>query len=115
MKADVEELTGTREIGPKIAAIIIAFFSDSDNLIIIDRLKSFGVRFSEEEINAPINEKLKGKSVLISGVFNRHTREEYKEIIEKNGGKNVTTLSGSTSFILAGENMGQQRKRIKME
>ncbi len=114
MNSDIEKLTSIREIGPKIAASIVSFFSDQDNILIIKRLKSFGIRFSEEENGVIISEKLKGKSILISGVFQKHTRDEYKEMIEKNGGRNVTALSGNTSFVLAGENMGPS-KRTKAE
>lgn len=108
--ADAETLTSIDEIGPKIASSIIAFFADNDNRIIIDRLRNYGLKFSGElniEIRSDI---LKGKSVVISGVFVRHTRDEYKEMIEKHGGKNTGSISSGTSFILAGENMGPAKK-----
>ncbi len=114
MKADIEQLKGIREIGPKIASSIIAFFSDQDNIIIIDRLRSYGIKLSGEKTISASEGKLSGKSILISGVFSRHSREEYKDIIEKNGGRNVSSLSGNTSFILAGDNMGPS-KRLKAE
>jgi DNA ligase (NAD+) len=104
----------TREIGPKIASSIIAFFEDPDNIHIINRLKSYGIRFTSDEKPTFTGERLKGKSILISGVFNKHSREEYKKIIERNGGRNVSSISGNTSFILAGENMGPS-KRSKAE
>ena len=113
MNADIEQLTSIREIGPKIASSIVSYFSDQDNILIINRLKSSGIILKRRECSCS-SDKLKGKSILISGVFQKHTRDEYKEIIEKNGGKNVTSLSGSTSFILAGENMGPS-KREKAE
>jgi DNA ligase (NAD+) len=113
--ANIETLTSVNEIGPKIASSIISFFADADNIVIIDRLKSYGLRFSAEQEKGPTSDKLKGKSILISGVFQKHSRDEYKIIIENNGGKNVTSLSGNTSFILAGENMGPAKKEKASE
>lgn len=116
INADPEQLTIINEIGPKIAASIIAYFSDKDNLEIINRLKSAGIIFSiEKEPDNTGNESntslsLGGKTIVISGIFQKHSREEYKELIEKNGGRNSTSVSGSTSFILAGENMGSSKK-----
>lgn len=107
--ADTDQLTGVYEIGPKIAASIVAYFSDGDNLYMIKRLKSAGIRFSDESQSTAGN-ALDGKIVVISGTFSEHSRDEYKDLIEKNGGKNSTSVSGNTSFILAGENMGQSKK-----
>jgi DNA ligase (NAD+) len=114
IKADYEQFTSTYEIGPKIASSIISFFADEGNILIINRLKSHGIKFAGEE-ESTVSEKLKGRSIVISGVFRKHTRDEYKEIIEKNGGKNSTSLSGSTSFILAGEDMGPSKKEKASE
>jgi len=114
IQADSATLTAIREIGPKIAASIISYFQDQDNIRIISRLKSYGLNFKGEENHVAAGGTLDGKSILISGVFQKHTREEYKEIIENNGGKNVTSLSSNTSFILAGEKMGPS-KREKAE
>jgi DNA ligase (NAD+) len=113
--APVEQLTSVNEIGPKIAASIISFFADADNISIINRLKSYGLKFSAEEEKGPESDRLRGKSILISGLFQKHSRDEYKLIIEKHGGKNVTSLSGNTSFILAGENMGPSKKEKAAE
>lgn len=110
MRADLEQLTAIHEIGPKIAASIISFFADEDNILIVARLKEYGIQFQKEEEPQKASESLKGKSILISGVFQKHTREEYKALIESHGGRNVTSLSSSTSFILAGENMGPSKK-----
>jgi DNA ligase (NAD+) len=107
ISATAEELTGVNEIGPKIAASIIAYFSDPENLEIISRLKNRGIRFSDDRPKGKSSEILKGKTIVISGVFSKHSREEYKEMIEGNGGKNASSVSANTSFILAGENMGQ--------
>jgi DNA ligase (NAD+) len=115
IRASLEELTSIREIGPKIASSIISFFADEDNILIINRLKSYGLKFNEEGNKEPVSDRLKGKSIIISGVFRKHTREEYKEIIEKNGGRNSTSLSANTSFILAGEEMGPSKKEKAAE
>lgn len=115
INADYDQLTSVYEIGPKIASSIIAFLKDEDNITIINRLKSHGLKLSGEAPALPSSDKLKGKTILISGVFQHHSRDEYKEIIEKNGGRNTTSLSASTSFILAGENMGPSKKEKALE
>lgn len=109
MGATVEELTAVNEIGPKIASSIISYFSDRENLEIISRLKNYGIRFSDERADVKTGDILKGSIIVISGVFKKHSREEYKELIENNGGKNASSVSGNTTFILAGENMGQSK------
>ncbi len=115
IEADNEQLTTIHEIGPKIAASIISYFSDEENLEIIRRLKSAGIRFSDQKETVTTGNSLDGKSIVISGIFEKHSRDEYKEIIERNGGKNSASVSGSTSFILAGDNMGQSKKEKAME
>jgi len=112
MSADLEQLTSVNEIGPKIATSIISYFADKENIEIINRLKSTSIRFrSEEKTEAEAGVKiLDDKTIVISGVFQNHTREEYKEIIEQNGGINATSISGNTSFILGGENIGPAKK-----
>jgi DNA ligase (NAD+) len=110
INAGIDQLTSVYEIGPKIAASIVSYFSDNDNLEMIKRLKSVGIRFSEMSEPTLTGILLKGKIIVISGVFKEHSREEYKELIEKNGGKNSTSVSGNTSFILAGDDMGQSKK-----
>jgi DNA ligase (NAD+) len=110
ISADTERLTSTREIGPKIAGSIINYFEDEENRLIISRLKAFGLRFSD---NIPLRisgGKLEGTTIVISGVFRKHSREEYKQLIEKLGGKTVDSISGNTTYILAGENMGPSKK-----
>lgn len=110
INAGIDQLTSVYEIGPKIAASIVSYFSDNDNLEMIKRLKSVGIRFSEMSEPTLTGNLLKGKIIVISGVFKEHSREKYKELIEKNGGKNSTSVSGNTSFILAGDDMGQSKK-----
>jgi DNA ligase (NAD+) len=115
IKADIVQLTGVREIGPKIASSIIAYFSDNENIEIINRLKLRGIKFNDEKEISQTGTSLEGKSIVISGVFIKHSRDEYKEIVEKNRGKNSTTISGNTSFILAGENIGPSKKEKAKE
>jgi DNA ligase (NAD+) len=109
LSADYESLTNVHEIGPKIATSIIDFFRDEENITIIRRLKSSGIRFNREESDIK-GGLLEGKSIVISGVFSKHSRDEYKELIEMHGGKNTTSVSAGTSFLLAGENMGPAKK-----
>ena len=107
MQMTALELSSIPEIGPKIADSIVDFFANPDNVTIIERLREAGVQLclSEEELANRTN-LLEGKKIVISGVFARHSREEYKAMIEQNGGKNVSSISAATSYVLAGENMG---------
>lgn len=108
--ADPQQLTSISEVGPKIATSILSFFADQDNLIIIERLKKAGIRMYGEKSQQITGDKLKGKTILISGVFSLHSRDDYKEMIEREGGKNASSVSSGVSFILAGENMGPSKK-----
>jgi DNA ligase (NAD+) len=114
-KSTVDDLMAVREIGPRIAESIVSFFADRDNTGIISRLKAAGVKLSERNASAKSGEELAGKSIVISGTFQKHSRDEYKEMIENNGGKNSSSISGNTSFILAGENMGPAKKEKAAE
>ena len=107
MQMTALELSSIPEIGPKIADSIVDFFANPDNVTIIERLREAGVQLclSEEELANRTN-LLEGKKIVISGVFARHSREEYKAMIEQNGGKNVSSISAATSYVLAGDNMG---------
>jgi DNA ligase (NAD+) len=106
-KASLDELMRVDEIGARIAESIIRYFADEKNREQIERLREAGVQLEMEELDlSEYTNKLEGKSIVISGVFTHHSRDEYKEIIEKNGGKNVGSISKKTSFILAGDNMG---------
>lgn len=107
MQMTALELSSIPEIGPKIADSIVDFFANPDNVTIIERLREAGVQLclSEEELANRTN-LLEGKKIVISGVFARHSREEYKAMIEQNGGKNVSSISSATSYVLAGDNMG---------
>ena len=105
MQATKEGLMESDEVGDKIADSIIEYFADEDNIAIIERLRRAGLRF-EEEAKVLHSECLAGKNVVISGKFIDHTRDELKELIELNGGKNQSGVSANTDFIVAGENMG---------
>ena len=105
--AGLDTLKAIDEIGEKIAQSIVAYFDNPMNDALVKRLEAAGLQFcrSEEELEGR-TDKLAGLSIVISGVFAHHSRDEYKSLIEKNGGKNVGSISSKTSFILAGENMG---------
>lgn len=107
MAMNAEELASIPEIGPKIAESIVGYFAADGNREIIERLREAGVQLclSEAEL-ANRTDKLAGKKIVISGVFAMHSREEYKAMIEQNGGKNVSSISSATSYVFAGENMG---------
>ena len=109
-KATLDELISVDEIGVRIAQSIIRYFADETNRQLIERLKNAGVQLQlSEEALSEHSEKLIGKSIVISGVFTLHSRDEYKELIEKHGGKNVGSISSKTTFILAGDNMGPSK------
>ena len=105
--ASLQELTDVDGIGEVIAKSVITYFHNPVNMEIVNRLRGYGLQMqlSEEQMQQS-GTKLQGKSIVISGVFTRHSRDEYKRMIEENGGKNVGSISGKTSFILAGDNMG---------
>ena len=103
----LEQLTAIEDIGSGLAANIKEYFDDENNKAIIERLRSAGLQFEiAQDTNTETSEKLAGKTIVISGTFSLHSRDEYKAIIEQNGGKNAGSISKKTSFILAGENMG---------
>lgn len=105
--ANLQKLISLDEIGEKIAQSIINYFANESNKELVNRLKEFGLQLhrTEEDLSGH-TDKLAELSIVISGVFTHHSRDEYKDLIEKNGGKNVGSISAKTSFILAGENMG---------
>ena len=110
--ATVEQLISIDDVGEQIARNVIAYFNDLGNLEIINRLREAGIQMeSAEEEQALQSNKLEGKSIVVSGVFAQHSRDEYKALIEANGGKNVGSVSKKTSFILAGENMGPEKRK----
>lgn len=105
-EATFEQLILTEDVGEEIANAIISWFADERNLLIIERLRQSGVQLEGEAQAAPTGNALAGLGIVISGTFLHHSRDEYKALIEQNGGKNIGSVSAKTSFILAGDNMG---------
>lgn len=107
MAAGVEELMQVDEIGERIAQSVINFFSKQENLEVISRLRQSGLQFKlSEQAVANRTDKLQGLTIVISGTFEKHSRDEYKVLIEQNGGKNSGSISSKTDYLLAGDNMG---------
>ena len=109
MAAGLEELQEVEGIGEVMAKSIISYFHNEENRRIVERLRGYGLQFELSSQLSPLTTHLSGMSIVISGVFQHHSRDEYKFIIEQNGGKNVGSISGKTSFILAGDNMGPSK------
>ena len=111
MNAGFNELMEINEIGTRIAQSIMEFYSKTENLEIINRLKKYGLKFELSEDEKELrSSKLEGLNIVISGTFENHSRDELKDIIEKNGGKNVSSISSKTNYLLAGKNMGPGKK-----
>ena len=110
MHASLQDLVEVEGVGEVIAKSVISYFHQPENISMIQHLRDKGVQMSlsEEQLQGA-SDKLAGKSIVISGVFARHSRDEYKQLIEQHGGKNVGSISGKTSFILAGDNMGPSK------
>lgn len=108
--ATYEELISIEEIGEKIAKSILLYFQNPSNITLVTKLSEFGIKMYRVENSTVKSQKLEGKSIVISGVFEKYSREQYKEMIEQHGGKNISSISAKTSFILAGENMGPAKK-----
>ena len=109
--ATAEQLCAIEDVGPQIAENIVKYFEDIRNLEILDRLRRAGLQMEAGEAEEPTSDKLAGMSIVISGTFAQHSRDEYKAMIEANGGKNSGSVSKKTSFILAGENMGPEKRK----
>lgn len=105
----LQEYLDIEGVGEVIAQSIITYFHNPDNLAIIDRLRTAGLQMAIKESAIAQKDSLKGQSIVISGVFTHHSRDEYKALIEQHGGKNIGSISGKTSFILAGDNMGPSK------
>ncbi len=111
MDASAEELSAVKDLGPRIAESIVEFFADPRNRDIVERLRAAGLQMSQAEVSDELRTNLlEGKSFVISGTFAHHSRDEYKELIERNGGKNVSSISKKTDYVFAGENMGPSKK-----
>ena len=109
MIADKERLENVDEIGEKIAESVVLYFQNNENTKLIDRLKNQGLCFEIGEESKAISSHLSGMSIVISGVFSHFSRDELKKIIEQHGGKNVSSISKKTTFVVAGENMGPSK------
>jgi len=116
--ATLEQLTDVDGIGEVMAKSIITFFHNEDNNMLVERLRGYGLQMSlsDDQLEAQ-SDRLSGMSIVISGVFQHHSRDEYKALIEQHGGKNVGSISKKTSFVLAGDNMGPAKleKAQKLE
>lgn len=111
MNATCEQLAATKDIGPRIAENVVEYFANPINRDIIERLRNAGLQMAmPAESTEGRTDLLEGKSFVISGTFSRHSRDEYKELIERNGGKNVGSISKKTDYVLAGENMGPAKR-----
>ena len=110
MSATMQDLLQVDGVGEVMASSIITYFQQQENIDIVNRLRDYGLQMSlsEEQMQAS-SDKLAGLSIVISGVFSQHSRDEYKTLIEQHGGKNVGSISKKTSFVLAGENMGPSK------
>jgi len=111
--ATAEQLCAIEDVGPQIAENIVKYFEDIRNLEILERLRQAGLQFEAEEAPEPYShsDKLAGQTIVISGTFSQHSRDEYKAMIEAHGGKNSGSVSKKTSFILAGDNMGPEKRK----
>ena len=110
MAMTVDELSSIDEIGQIIAESIVEYFAEPMNREIIESLRMAGLQFKNEVVaEVVMSDKLAGKKIVISGVFSKHSRDEYKKLIEQNGGKNVGSISSATDYVLAGENMGPSK------
>jgi len=111
MGATLEELCQVDGIGEVMARSIMAYFANPENRRFVERLRADGLQMQMgEQTETIVSETLAGQSVVVSGVFSHHSRDEYKRLIEQHGGRNVGSISKSTSFILAGENMGPSKR-----
>lgn len=104
--ATYDELVEVDEIGERIAQSVLNYFAQPEHRQLIERLKAAGLQFETASENAPVSDKLNGLSIVISGTFVHHSRDEYKTLIEQHGGKNISSVSAKANFILAGANMG---------
>jgi len=108
--ASLDDLLQVDGVGMVIAQSVMSYFRNLKNQEILAQLRDVGLQMSlSDEVLSSHTDRLSGKSVVISGVFTHHSRDEYKQLIEQNGGKNVGSISGKTSFILAGDNMGPSK------
>jgi DNA ligase (NAD+) len=111
-EADYEALIAVEEIGDKIARSILAWFAGPENRLLVERLRTAGINMKlENPLVEQLSDRLKGRSFVVSGVFSRFSRDELKKTIEAHGGKNVSSVTSKTSYLLAGENMGPEKRK----
>ena len=108
-QASIMDLILVDEIGDKIAQSVVQFFENQENITIIDRLKQYGVQLESGADDVLLSDKLKGKTFVVSGVFEIYSRDELKKAIEDNGGKVGSSISSKTDFVIAGDNMGPSK------
>ena len=111
LQADREQLTAIEDVGEQIADNVVAWLHEPANLALVERLAEAGLTMTAEENDNVMGNALEGKTIVISGTFTQHSRDEYKTLIEAYGGKNSGSVSSKTSFILAGENMGPEKRK----
>ena len=111
MIANFETLIAIDEIGDKIAESVVEYFSHQENIELIRELKASGLQFISTIKETSLSNKLEGMKILVSGVFRQYSRAELKRMIEEHGGKNVSSISKNTTFVLTGENMGPRKKQ----
>ncbi len=111
MIANIETLIAIDEIGDKIAESVVEYFSHQENIELIRELKASGLQFISTIKETSLSNKLEGMKILVSGVFRQYSRTELKRMIEEHGGKNVSSISKNTTFVLTGENMGPRKKQ----
>jgi DNA ligase (NAD+) len=114
-EASLDDLLAAEEVGEKIAASILQYFIEPHNLQLLEKLEAAGVRLSSEESDSPSGNKLQGLTFVISGSFEKHSRDELKQLIEANGGKNAGSVSSKTSYLLGGEGIGPSKMQKVME
>jgi len=111
MAADVETLIAVDEIGDKIAESVVIYFSQQQNRDLIIKLETAGLQFKSSIKDSSVSEILKGMKIVVSGIFSKFSRVELKKMIEENGGKNISSISKKTTFVLVGDNMGPSKKK----
>jgi DNA ligase (NAD+) len=114
-KATYEELIQVDEIGDKIAGSVLRYFADDANKGLIEKLRGYGLKFEMAEPDTPRGTQLQGKTFVVSGVFSIYTRDGLKSAIEQHGGKVGSSVSSKTNFLIAGENMGPEKRKKAME
>lgn len=111
MQASIDELTAVDEIGERIAMSLREYFQQSENLQLIERLRTKGLNFHMNTVNEVISSRLSGKNIVVSGTFTNYSRDQLKEIIEKNGGINQSSVNSRTDLLLAGDGMGPSKQK----